>query len=404
MKRKLSALIAAVLLAQACLISASARYGDEYGYVVDETQQLSSPALIELGETVLDEMSDRYNMLWEVDVLDAFLDEAIEQAAAEVYDFYDYGAGEQRRGMTLTIAADVDDNGRVTLNRDNWCVYIGGTDTSLTDSSLQADVTAAVAPYFSPVYWNGDIEVSRKALAYAVNAFAVAADNGLSGQDNPVTDLTGGLLGDESELDHAVDDFSGVLTADERTALEHQAQAISSQYDCGVYAVLLDDYGTYGADAESAAQALYAEGNRRDNGVLLLLSLNERDYALYTAGDFDSAACGALEDAFLPAFGEDNWSEGLSAYFTAAETQLEKGSSPVTGILISIGISCGIALLVCLILKGKMKSVRKGTEARAYAAPGSLHITDRYERYTHTTETRRTIEKKSNDNASSGKF
>lgn len=408
MKRKLSALISVILLAQVCLISASADFG-EYGYVYDETNQLSSPALTELGENVLSEMSDQYDIFWQVDVLNAYIDEGIEQAAAEVYENWEYGAGEQERGVTLTLGVDMDDNGRVTLDSDKWCVYIGGTDTALKNSTLQSDITAAVAPYMSPVYWNGDIDISRKALAHAVNAFACAADNSLSGKDNPITDLTGGLLGDESELDHAVDDFAGVLTADERAALEQQTQTIAEQYDCGVYAVILEDYGTYGTDAESAAQALYAEGNRRENGVLLLLSLNERDYALYANGDngtavFDDAARGELEDAFLPAFGEDNWSEGLSAYIAAAEPLLEHGSSPVKGILISIGVSCAIALLVCLILKRKMKSVRKSTEAREYVAPGSLHITDRYERYTHTTETRRTIEKKSSDNASGGKF
>ena len=46
-----------------------------------------------------------------------------------------------------------------------------------------------------------------------------------------------------------------------------------------------------------------------------------------------------------------------------------------------------------------MKSVRRGTEAYEYVAPGSIHITDGYERFTHTTESRRTIEK---DHGSSG--
>ena len=46
-----------------------------------------------------------------------------------------------------------------------------------------------------------------------------------------------------------------------------------------------------------------------------------------------------------------------------------------------------------------------------YVAPGSVHITDGYERFTHTTETRRTIEKdhggsggSSGGSSSSGKF
>ena len=51
------------------------------------------------------------------------------------------------------------------------------------------------------------------------------------------------------------------------------------------------------------------------------------------------------------------------------------------------------ALLVCMILKGQMKSVRKGVDANVYTtAGGGLKLTDSYDHYTHTTETRRKIE------------
>ena len=46
-----------------------------------------------------------------------------------------------------------------------------------------------------------------------------------------------------------------------------------------------------------------------------------------------------------------------------------------------------------MILKGQMKSVRKGVDANVYTmAGGGLKLTDSYDHYTHTTETRRKIE------------
>ena len=222
-------------------------------------------------------------------------------------------------------------------------------------------------------------------------------------------------------------DVSDVLSYEDWETLEQQAQALSERYHCGVYAAIVDDYTVYGnGDVEDVAGQIYmgsdmGYGDRFD-GILLLLSLDERDYALYPFGDFgktafNSYARSQLEEAFLPAFGDDDWAGGIAAYLGEAEVllaQAESGSpakeSPVKGILTAVGISCVISLIICLILKGKMKSVRKGTEAHAYVAPGSIHITDGYERFTHITETRRTIEKdhgsggSSGGSASSGKF
>ena len=212
-------------------------------------------------------------------------------------------------------------------------------------------------------------------------------------------------------------DLSDVLTYEEWETLEDRAEALSERYGCGVYAAIVDDYAEYGnGDVEDVAGQIYAGSDmgygEQFDGVLLLLSLGERDYALYAFGDlgetaFNSYARSQLEEAFLPSFGDDDWAGGIAAYLSEAEVllaQAESGSpakeSPVKGILTAVGISCVISLIVCLVLKGKMKSVRRGTEAHEYVAPGSIHITDGYERFTHTTETRRTIEKESSSSSS----
>ncbi|MFR7894315.1 MAG: hypothetical protein ACLU38_09810 [Dysosmobacter sp.] len=68
-------------------------------------------------------------------------------------------------------------------------------------------------------------------------------------------------------------------------------------------------------------------------------------------------------------------------------------SSPLPAIGIAVAVSCLIAFLVCMILKGQVKSVRKGVDANVYTtAGGGLKLTDSYDHYTHTTETRRKIE------------
>ena len=73
---------------------------------------------------------------------------------------------------------------------------------------------------------------------------------------------------------------------------------------------------------------------------------------------------------------------------------------PLTKVLPgALGIGLGLALLVCLILKAKMKSVRKGAEADTYVSAEGLNLTERYDRYTHTTKTSRKL---SSDSDSGG--
>ena len=56
-------------------------------------------------------------------------------------------------------------------------------------------------------------------------------------------------------------------------------------------------------------------------------------------------------------------------------------------------LSCMIAGAVCVRLKRKMRTVYPKAEANAYVAAGGLRLTEEYDRYTHTTKTRRKIEK-----------
>ena len=123
-------------------------------------------------------------------------------------------------------------------------------------------------------------------------------------------------------------DTAGLLSDGDRAYLEQMADAISWQYQCGVYIVTVDDYEVYGSDCYSAALNIY-RGN--DFGI----------------GD-----------------GRD-----------------------------------GI-MLICLLLKAKMKSVRKGAEADVYVTAEGLDLTERYDRYTHTTETR--VRKNTRDDHDSG--
>ena len=225
-----------------------------------------------------------------------------------------------------------------------------------------------------------------------------------------------------------ITDTVGLLTSDEDLTLEARAEEISAQYGVGIYLLILEDYSEYYDDPYETAYELYHQntlgmGEDRD-GVILLMSMSDRKYATFFYGPkaeyaFDAYGQELMEEEFLDNFRDDDWYGGFSDYLEVCDEYLARaeagdpvrgdyssaggsdGSGIGTTILVCLGISAVIAMIVCLILRGKMKSVRKGTHADAYVT-GSLNLTASRDQYTHTTETRTKIEHESSDSSGGG--
>ena len=225
-----------------------------------------------------------------------------------------------------------------------------------------------------------------------------------------------------------ITDTVGLLTSDEDLTLEARAEEISAQYGVGIYLLILEDYSEYYDDPYETAYELYHQntlglGEDRD-GVILLMSMSDRKYATFFYGPkaeyaFDAYGQELMEEEFLDDFRDDDWYDGFEDYLEVCDEYLARaeagdpvrrddssadgsdGSGIGTTILVCLGISAVIAMIVCLILRGKMKSVRKGTHADAYVT-GSLNLTASRDQYTHTTETRTKIEHESSDSGGGG--
>lgn len=225
--------------------------------------------------------------------------------------------------------------------------------------------------------------------------------------------------GNASEMNY-VRDIADILSYDEWSELEQRAAKISQKFDCGVYVVTVDDYKDCGTGSIDDVKAQiyrnesngFGIGDDRD-GILLLLSMDEGDYALYASGPraeyvFDEQGRATVKKAFLDNVGDGSWYKGFSGYLDSCSDCLANagdfkpaGKKPLSRVLTPIGISLLIAFIVCMIQKGKMNSVYKKVEAQAYTT-SAIHLTEHYDQYTHTTETRRKIEQKTG-NGSSGK-
>lgn len=215
-----------------------------------------------------------------------------------------------------------------------------------------------------------------------------------------------------------VTDEAGLLTEEEDGELESLLCDISEKHDIGVYLVTVGDYASYGeGSVYEVTYGIYHEytmgkGEER-NGIMLLLSLADRNFATFVYGEdaeyaFSDYALQQLEEEFLPHFGENDWYEGFRAYATTCDeylTKAEAGEPVEEGdgmlYLMVIGGSFLIALIVVSILKAGMKNVHAGKEARAYITR-ELHLTQQSDQFTHTTKTERKIEKDSDSKAETG--
>ena len=216
-----------------------------------------------------------------------------------------------------------------------------------------------------------------------------------------------------AQLPH-VTDTVGLLTSSEVEELERQAQDIEDAYGFGVYIVTVDDYFAISSTSIfDAATRVYREydlgvGEDRD-GLLLMLSMYDRDYTLITYGDFGNYAFSdegraAMTEFFLDDFANDAWYAGFADYLAWSEDYLEAakagepyGSSSVPvdkgDVLAGIGmylvailvIPLIIAFVAVRVMDRKMQSVALATHAFGYVTE-PLQLTGQQDQFSHVTE------------------
>ena len=218
-----------------------------------------------------------------------------------------------------------------------------------------------------------------------------------------------------------VTDAAGILTASERESLNSQAAALSEQYQCALYIVVLQDYKAYNEEGvEACTEELYhyfdlgwGEGH---DGLILLLSMAERDYDLWGYGPlgrtaFTEYGLSRLEDSFLPYFRGNNWFGGFQAYLRGAESMLSAAAAgePVSyrmpmwqKILLALCPSSLVGFIVNGVFKSQMKTAKEKRDADEYVVKGKAQLRIREDRFTHQTRTVRTIETSSGGSRGGG--
>ena len=210
-----------------------------------------------------------------------------------------------------------------------------------------------------------------------------------------------------------VDDSADLLTTEQEWQLEEMAQEISARYGCGVYIVTLWDYEAYGSDVRSAAEKYFTNHNcglgSDGNGVLLMLSMAERDYALIAHGSIGNSAFTdygkeLLSEEFLDDFRYDDWYSGFLDYLSVsgdylyaasqgAYVDVERSSGMGLTLVMLLLIPAAIAGISCGVMAASMKTAKPKAHADEYKK--SLQLTNRQDRFITRTVVRQKIESSS---------
>ena len=222
-------------------------------------------------------------------------------------------------------------------------------------------------------------------------------------------------------------DEAGLFTEEQRRNLEEDAKALSDYAQCGVYFMSVDDYWNYSTEIDvlTAAEDIYLTNGfgigDEQNGIFLLLSMDYREYALVTYGDFAHMAFTdygqeMLCEQFLYEFRHDDWYYGVCEYIRYTDVLLDKalsgnpldvpgatGNRPgayeepvsegtfVIALIMAFVPAAALAMLICVVLKRQMKTARKRTDAFEYIVDNSVNFRIQQDRFTHVTHSRRRV-------------
>ena len=230
----------------------------------------------------------------------------------------------------------------------------------------------------------------------------------------------------EARIDY-VSDYAGILSSNEQKDLRDRAAAISAQYDFGVFVVVVEDHTQYvnGSIEDFAEEIFHSYGlgvGEKEEGVILAMSMKERDYDIYAHGDFGNYAFTdygkeQLADSFLDNFRRNDWAGGFRDFIETSAGMLQKAKdgNPVdiwipdpveTGPSFD-GFKAFISLAMGALfgggavggMKRSMKTAVKQTQAENYIR-GGVNLRGERDTFVNRTVTRTRIRQESSSSGS----
>lgn len=201
-------------------------------------------------------------------------------------------------------------------------------------------------------------------------------------------------------------DDAGLLTAKAATQLENKLNEISTRQGVDIVVVTVDS--TEGKTPEAFADDWFDVRDYAEDGILLLVSMEESDWYVSTTGYGITVVTDAgleyMADRFVPLLSDGEYAGACHTFADLCDefiTQANTGDpydthnlpkepfDVVWNLMVCLAIGLVVALIVTGIMRGQLKSVRKQTKADAYVTPGSLALTGSQDLFLYARVTKR---------------
>ena len=171
-------------------------------------------------------------------------------------------------------------------------------------------------------------------------------------------------------------DYADLLTSSQEAELETQLQKLTEKYHMSVVIVTADSMG--GKDTVAYADDFLDYNGYGEDGILLLINMEERQWHISTVGEavsaFSDADIAHIEDQIVDDLRNENYMDAFEEFVSQCDNILNDAFSLVTNLIIALVIGLIVAWISTRVMKGKLKTVHKQTMADDYVTAGSMKV------------------------------
>lgn len=195
-------------------------------------------------------------------------------------------------------------------------------------------------------------------------------------------------LAAENSLLH---DNADLLDPSQEAALSEELECVREAWQVDI--VVVTTVSLDGKSPQTYADDFFDYGGYSEDGILMLVSMAERDWAFSTSGGCVSVFgdLSDMENAVIDQLRSNDFYGAFLAYAQACNEALWNANRfPwLRNILICLAIGLVIALIATGVMRSQLKSVRPKHTARDYVRSGSLQITGAFDLYLYSHVSRR---------------
>ena len=395
--RKILSVIFSLLLICSLAVSASAAEG----FIYCEAQNLIT---VELNDQhlALGELPQKTGVQFEMYFMTCTDEPIPMDALGEV--LYENKEQQPEEYVAVLLQVGQDETGWYLDETYPWDMIAKGSIAQ--DTAFMSALEVILDSLITTDNWSGPLAEDQMVATLTATALVEAADQLLAEQSAPATP-------------YVIDD-ARLLTIEQRQELNAYAEKITETYGMGIYIMSVEDFHNYGEEPQifDVLWNYYHDnslGYGADRqGMILMLSMAERDFATFFYGEdteyaFNGFGQAQLENYFLDDFGSDDWYDGFMDFLTASEDFMAKAAAgepvrdnPWSLASVFVLIALFVSFVVTRLLWMKMANVAAQKGAKRYQTAEGLVLTKQIDQFLTQTIRRRKIESSDSGSGRSG--